>query len=299
MSARERTLPLICLTLAMIIWASSFVALKLAFRHFDPLWVIFGRMAVGSVGFLCLFPLLRGNDWRRGDLKYLLCMSFCEPCLYFLCEAGALQHTSASQAGMITTMLPLFVAGGAALFLGECITRRTLSGFACAMVGAGVLSLAGSPTADAPNPVLGNFLELCAMVCAACYTIILKRLSSRYNPFFLTACQAFVGALFYLPLLFLPTTVAPVGLDLPGIMSIVYLGLVVTIGAYGMFNFGVSRIPVSQAGAFINLIPVFTLIMSWIILGERFTGLQFVASALVFFGVWLSQDGMERVEAQE
>jgi drug/metabolite transporter (DMT)-like permease len=51
----------------------------------------------------------------------------------------------------------------------------------------------------------------------------------------------------------------------------------------------VSKIPASQASAFINLIPVCAVILGFIILGERFTPIQFVASALVLLGVFISQ----------
>jgi len=72
-------------------------------------------------------------------------------------------------------------------------------------------------------------------------------------------------------------------------LAIFYLGSAATLGAYGCYNYGVSQIPASQATAFINLIPVFTLIMSGLILGEQFTGVQYLASGLVFAGVILSQ----------
>lgn len=39
-------------------------------------------------------------------------------------------------------------------------------------------------------------------------------------------------------------------------------------GAYGLYTWGVSRIPVSQAGMFLNLIPVFTLMLAWALLGR-------------------------------
>ena len=60
-------------------------------------------------------------------------MAICEPCLYFLFEARALQLTSASQAGMITAMLPLLVAILAWGWLKERISRQTLLGFMLAI----------------------------------------------------------------------------------------------------------------------------------------------------------------------
>ena len=278
------------LVTAMILWASSFVALKLAFRGFDPMVVIFGRMLVASFCFLPFVPRFRvRNTFRRRDLPTLLFMALCEPCLYFLFEARALELTTASQAGMITALLPLMVAVAARFVLKETLSGSMLAGFAMAITGAIWLSLAGEASADAPQPLLGNFLEFVAMVCATGYIISLKRLTRRYTPFFLTAIQAFVGAVFFLPFLGLPSTVLPAQWPWGPTLAIVYLGAVITLGAYGLYNYGVSRIPASQASIFVNLIPVFTVFLGWLILDERLTGAQYLASALVFVGIYISQ----------
>ena len=44
-----RWLPVICLVTAMLLWASSFIALKIAFKSYSPMIVIWGRMLVGSL----------------------------------------------------------------------------------------------------------------------------------------------------------------------------------------------------------------------------------------------------------
>ncbi|MEH0021746.1 MAG: DMT family transporter [Desulfobacter sp.] len=281
-----------CLLVAMILWASTFVALKLAFRAYDPMVVIFGRMLIAS---LCIvfypFALKSARHVRRRDVKYIAVMVLCEPCFYFVFEAKALVYTSAAQAGMITTMMPLMTAVGAWFFLKEKLSRRTCIGFAVAATGALWLSFASKPTPHGPNPLLGNFLEFMAMVCTTGYAICLKKLTQRkYKPIFLAFIQAFSGALFYFPLLFLPGTELPSHVAPVSLYAIIYLGAVVTVGAYGLYNFGVSRIPASQATAFVNLIPVLCLVMSAVILGERFTGVQYLASLLVLAGVILTQD---------
>ncbi|WP_419787517.1 DMT family transporter [Pseudodesulfovibrio sp.] len=274
---------------AVILWASSFIVLKIAFAHFDPMVVIFGRMLIASLCFLTVFKRLNHIDYRPGDWKRLLIMGVCEPGLYFVFEAMALTYTDASQAGMICALLPLMVAVVARFTLGEHITKRTMSGFMLAIVGAVLLSATASATETASNPALGNFLEFLAMVCATGYIITLKGLTPRYGSWFLTMIQAFVGSLFYLPLLFLPSTQLPTALNLPGVLSVLYLGVFVTIGAYGLYNWGMSVTSASQASAFINLIPVITLIMGWLFLDERLNILQYAASAIVIAGVYLSQ----------
>jgi drug/metabolite transporter (DMT)-like permease len=286
--AKTRAQAIICLVMAMALWGSSFIALKLAFAELPPLWVIFARMALGSAVFILAWRWRGRLDYRPGDWKYLLGLAVCEPCLYFIFEAIALQNTSASQAGMITALLPLLVAIGAFLFLRERITRTTLVGFLVAIVGVVWLSLAGEADEHAPAPLLGNFFEFLAMICAMAYTLLVKYLSERYSPFLMTAMQSFVGAVFFLPVAAWSAPM-PLAISPQGLAAVLYLGLVVTVGAYGLYNFAVSRLPASQASAFVNLIPLFTLLFAVLLLGERLTGQQMLAALLVFVGVALSQ----------
>lgn len=284
-------IPMVCLVMAMALWGSSFIALKLAFAAIPALWVIFARMAIGSLVFLCAWRWRGRMNYQAGDWKYLLGLAVCEPCLYFVFEALALQNTSASQAGMITALLPLLVAVGAFIFLRERITRVSLAGFLLAVGGAVWLSLGGEANEHAPAPLLGNFFEFLAMVCAMGYTLLLKYLSERYSAFLLTAMQAFVGAPFFLAVALwsAPMPAAISAISTTGLLAVVYLGVVVTVGAYGLYNFAVGKLPASQASAFVNLIPLFTLLIAAVMLGERLTIQQMFAAVVVFAGVALSQ----------
>ncbi len=285
---KNSPLTIIALIVAMILWASSFVALKIAFRAYHPMVVIFGRMLFASIVFLIFFPLWNKNRIQKNDIKYLLLMAFFEPCLYFVLEAKALLYTSAAQAGMITSLFPMTVGIGAAIFLKEVISLRTVFGFLLAAAGAAWLSLASNITDYAPNPVLGNSLEFLAMVSGTGYALLLKKLTSRYTPFFLTAIQAFTGCIFFLPLMLIRAPLTFTFEALP-FFSIVYLGIGITLGGYGLYNFGVSRMPASRATAFVNLIPVFGLVLAWLVLGETFNKWQYLASATVLAGVAISQ----------
>lgn len=282
-------LPKLSLITAMLLWSSSYIALKIAFQGYQPMIVILGRMLVGSFCFLFFFKQLRHIPFRKKDLKYLIFMAVCEPCIYFVFEAKALQLTTASQAGLITAMLPLLVAFGAATFLKEKVSTQTIFGFCVAIAGVCWLSLAGHESASAPNPLLGNFLEFLAMVAATGYTLSLKHLSSRYSAIFLTAVQSWIGAIFFSLFLLRPDIQVPHEFHLGPAIAVIYLGSFVTLGAYLLYNYGVSKIPASQASGFTNLIPIFTVILGFIILGERFTPSQYVATIFVLAGVFISQ----------
>lgn len=278
----------LALILAMALWGSSFVALKVGVTLLPPMQVIFLRMVVGSAGFLLLWPWLRrGFHYQRGDWYWLGLMALCEPCLYFLLEANGLRYTSAGQAGMVTAMLPLMVAIAAWFVLAEKTSLRQWLGFGIAVAGVITMTLAGGPAGQAPNPLLGNFLQWLAMVCAVGYTLLVKRLVLHYPAILLTALQCFIGAVFFLPFALLspiPGTIDPLAL-----IIVLYLGLVITLGTYGLYNYSLGQLPAAVAAGYTNLLPVFALLFSVWLLDERPNPLQWLAIGVIFLGVLLSQ----------
>lgn len=289
MAAGIDRLASIALFLATVLWGGSFIAMKLAIGVYGPMIVVFARMALASLCFLFLVGRFRSERYQAGDWKRLLFMALCEPCFYFLFEAMALTYTSASQAGMVVAAMPVLAAVTARFVLKERLPARTWIGLFLAILGVIWLTMHSVRTEYAPNPLLGNFLEFLAMCCAVGYMITVKTLSNRFSPLFLTAVQAFVATLFFLPLLFLPGATMPAAFHAEAIVSILYLGFGVTLLAYWLYNVGISRIPAGQASIFINLVPVITVFLGWLILDERLTPMQYAASGLVLFAVFLSQ----------
>ncbi|WP_437509912.1 DMT family transporter [Sorangium sp. So ce1099] len=286
-------LPLSALILSMVLWGSSFAAQKYALLAFSPMAMNFGRMAVASACFVFLIGRLKRirQHYFPGDWWRLLLLALFEPCLYFIFEAWALTKTSASQAGMIVAMMPLLIALAARFTLKETLPPRMLPGFAVAITGAAWLSAAGEATGLAPEPVLGNFLELVAVAFATGYTISSRRLAPRYPPLFLTAVQALVGAVFFLPLMLIApgSPVADLSLAQKPLLAVLYLGVFVSLGAYALYNYALSKVPAVHAAPLINLIPVISLLIGRLFLGEELTTGQYAASFLVLAGCLISQ----------
>ncbi|MDO9581748.1 MAG: DMT family transporter [Desulfomicrobium sp.] len=287
-------LPFLSLFVGMVLWGSSFVAFKYAVMFFDPIVVVFARMIISALLFLLVLPLWRPRNLRREDLGFMVFMALCEPCFYFVFEGQALTMTSASQAGMVAATLPVLVAVCAGFFLGERLSARSWSGLVLALAGVIWVSVSGVATESSPRPLMGNFLELLAMLCAAGYTVSMKKLCARYSPWFLTAVQSLVGTVFFLPLLFLPSTALPVAFPVGPSLAVLYLCVCISIGAYGLYNYGISKLPAWQASAFVNLIPVFSMLLGWLCLGEQLTAWQLVGVAVVFAGVLLCQQWPDR-----
>jgi drug/metabolite transporter (DMT)-like permease len=206
-----------------------------------------------------------------------------------------MEYTSASQAGVIVSCLPIIVAFLEFFMLKEHISKAIVVGFTLCIGGSILLTLLSPSSSQAPNPLLGNFLELMAMVCAAFYTVCIKHLANRYSPLTLIALQGVSGSLFFAPFLLFIDLPSENQHDLTALMSILYLGSCVTLGGYGMYNYAISKVSVLTAAAYSNLIPIFTLILSAIILNEVLTLGQWISIFVVFIGVMISQRHQELV----
>ena len=277
----------LCLTIAMLIWGSSFIALKHAILFYPPEWVMFLRMSITLVICACLWRWVRRFNYQAGDWKLLLLMSAAEPCLYFWLEGQALQYTSAAQAGVLVSCLPIFVAVLAWIVLKERSSSAIVVGFLFCIGGSILLSLVSNSSTHAPNPLLGNSLEIAAMFFAAIYTLCVKQLSTRYSPLSLIALQGISGSLFFGPQAWL--TPLPSEHSITSLLSILYLGAFVTLGAYGLYNYAISKVSVLKAAAFSNLTPVFALLLAVLLMGETLSLLQGAAIACIFLGVFISQ----------
>jgi drug/metabolite transporter (DMT)-like permease len=280
---------ILSLIFAMFIWASSFIALKAAMEDLGPFTVIFFRMVFASLCFVYFIKDFIKYDFSKKDIKFILLLALFEPCLYFVFESKALQLTSASQAGMITSLMPIITAMAAGYFLKEIISKQLIIGSLIAMSAAIWLSLQGSTSISSPNPLLGNFFELLAMACGAGYTITARYLSSKYSALFITAIQVFIGAIFFTPLFIYEYNTIPMNFTLNSFLWTIYLGVVVTLAGYGLYNYALTKIQASKAAVFIYLIPVFTLILAYFVLNEKLSFFEFVACFVIMFGVFVSE----------
>ena len=276
----------------MLFWGVSFFATKLALNAgFSPMTVVWLRMVVAVLTLAPFWSRLPRPQRQPGDLKWLAVVCVLQPGIYYLAENYAIGLTTSSQAGVISAIVPLLVAAGAWLFLRERLAGRTLGGIVMSVAGVVALSAGAAADATAPNPVLGNTLEVLAMVSAAGAVLAIKHLLGRYNPWVLTGIQSLFGVVFFMPgaLLSKPST----WLSVPPVawVGVVFLGAFVSLGAFGLYNTAMTMMPASQAAIAINAVPIVALMAGWLLGGETLSPLQFAGIGAIALGVGLAQTG--------
>lgn len=298
-SRASRVVPLLCLLGAVVFWGTSFSATKTALGSFSPMTVIWLRMAIATAVFAPAWFFLPKPRYRRGDVKLLALVVLLQPCIYYLAEGYAITLTTSGAAGVISAIVPLLVAAGAWLFLREHLSARSGVAIVISLVGVAILSAGGHSQASAPNPALGNALEVLAMTSAAGAMIAIKHLSARYSPWFLTGLQAAVGAVFFLPGAIAGGTAGWAAAAPAAWASVAYMGVFVSLAAFGLYNTAVTKMPANRAALSINLVPAVALLSGWLTQGETLTLPELAACAVIIGAVVLSETGATPVPPSE
>jgi drug/metabolite transporter (DMT)-like permease len=282
-------LPRLAVLGAVVLWGASFSTMRIALQDLHPLSVMWLRMIIALTCILPLYRTVNLSAYRKGDWKLLLAAVIFQPCLYFWLESAALGLTTSAQAGIISASVPLLVAVAAWMILKEPMSTRVTAGLLLSVAGVTVLTLGGQATESAPSPLLGNSMEFLAMVCAAANMILIRILGRRYDAWTLTVMQVVTGCLFFSSGIGHLMEVPANTFDLQLVLILVFLGAGVTLGAFSLYNWAITRMPASTASAHINLIPVVAVGCGFAFLGETMNPLQMAAACVVLFSVLMTQ----------
>lgn len=279
---------ILALGVTVLLWGSSFPVAKIVLRGMTPITYIFLRFTVASF----LFGLLMLKKFRRLPLRIhlkLFLIALFEPTLYFLFETSGLQYTSASSASLIIAGVPGMVALLAGIFLKERLNLQQWAGVILAIFGVVLLVGFDDNAAYADSSLLGNALILLAVVSTAFYMIIARHISGEVGVLELTFYQVVYGMIQLLPLYLIfedPVVLSEIPFESIGAFFFLVFGA--TIVAFLCYNYAISKIHVSRAAVFINGIPLVSVIVSAILLGERLGVNQFIGGAVVIAGVTLT-----------
>lgn len=279
------------LFLALLFWGLSFVWTKLALSEFGPFTLIFFRFALASVLFVIVLLLVEKRLPRLSlkDHGKMILLALFQPLLYFIFESLGILNTSASKASLIVASIPLVVLGLSALLLKEKAGPAVIVSVLLSIVGIGLLTL-GDPNFSwsMSSSLKGDLYMLGAVLAAAGYMVFTRFLGKTHSVLVITFMQMSYGAIFLCP--FFLWEVWHQGLPVvsaKGWAAFSALTLLASFTAFLCYNFALTQVHASRASAFINGVPVVTVVSSWIILGERLAPLEAVGGAIVLGAVLL------------
>lgn len=272
---------------ALIIWSSSFVAIKIAYETYPPITLGAARFVAATLilGVLTLLPKNRIRLEKK-DILPVAVSGLMGITLYAVLQNIAMQWTSASSATLIIASYPIIT-----LLLETLIYKTKLSavkviGILIAIGGVVILSYVKAE-ARQQNELLGIVLLIVAGIAWAFYNFLTKKVVNRYPSISLLFYQTLFGTLFMLPL----SLFERAQWQAPTLMTfsmMLFLGVFCSVIAFLLYNLGLKKLSPSSVTSMLNLVPIFGVFFSWLLLGERVTLQKVIGGTIVILGVMLS-----------
>lgn len=287
MTDSNRKKALAALLGAVLIWSSTYVTTKQALSQVPPMTLAFMRFALASV---VLFPFFyRGPD-RRERLPWgtLALLGLTGAFMFFALQNWGLSYTSVSAGSLIHGGAPVLIALLSAVFLREKINALRALGIFLAIAGVAGIVLLGGDIQGGSRPTLGNLLMLGSALSWAVYTVLNKKFSLTISPVTATLATFIYGMVFLLPFAAVEMHGFSLNLSWLTAANVLYLGVVASAIPIFLWNYGLKYYDASQAGLFINLVPVVSVLSAVAFMGERVIGGQLLAGVVVILGVVLA-----------
>ncbi|MBP1964345.1 DMT family transporter [Paenibacillus aceris] len=270
----------IILIFCVFVWALNYVARQFLLQEFSPLLLSVISLTVVSIVFLLWAYLARSFVWPTRKEWLLLLMSasigLIANQLFLL---NGLHRTSATHASLIFTMSPFITAALASVFLREKITSRMIAGMMVAFLG-----LIAALNMQSFSVSAGDLMILGATFTFSCNLIIIRVLSRRMTPFILTVYSFTLSSV-----LFDPYVLTTVKVDWSHPFNFWCMAILTVIVAQGLVNVlwnkGMETVGAARSTIVLNLQPIMTMLLDFIIFGHHVSFVQLIGVTLVLIGV--------------
>jgi drug/metabolite transporter (DMT)-like permease len=263
------------------------VAAKKVFPYLDPYAILALRVG-GAAFFLLVLHLLvvRNPIPIRTEWPRVLGLSFLGVVLNMGLFMVGLQKTTALNAVLVITTIPVFTYGIAVLLRREEMGPRRALGIGLAMLG--IVYLVYDSYQASAEHALGDLMVLGNALSYAAFLVLARPLIQRHDPLSLTTWVFLVGAAVFVPLGLLHGLrgeLAAAPSESMWWMLFIILGPSVT--TYVLNSLALRHVPASTVAIFTYVQPIFTAVAAYLVLGQGLDPRILPSAALVFAGVWL------------
>ncbi|MFZ7130903.1 MAG: DMT family transporter [Eubacteriales bacterium] len=271
----------------VIIWSSTFIVSKVLLEQLTPLQILFGRFMMAVLFLSIIYPKFEKPYNIREELLFFFIG--CSLALYFYCENTALIYTYSSNVSLIDATIPIMTGIIASVYYGnKFLTKSNILGFIFAYSGVALIIISGNDIAGI-NP-MGDFIALLGAFLFSIYTIILQKLKFQYHSIALTRKIFLYGGIVLSILLILSKEQLSFdSINNQVIMSMIFLGIIASSLAFLMWNIAIERLGSVKANQYIYLVPVFTTIISMIVIHEKITFVKILGAFLIITGLYISE----------
>jgi len=268
------------------LWGGNFVAGKFLVGHAAPLILTEMRWLLAVA---CLVPFVWWKEKKlafpKGALFPLIFMGMTGVLLFNWFMFKALEHTTADNVGLLSTLNPIFIALASYLAYKEKLTQRQCVAMVISFIGILIVMVHG----DWQRLVhlkfnIGDLYMLGAVMIWGLYSVIARKAMEFVSAFKATLWSGIFGSIMIFPFINSFTVKEP---NFIFWSALIYTSIGATVLAMIFWNIAIQKIGSTKAGMFLNFNPIFTAVLAYSLLGEKVYPSQFIGSMIVICGLFL------------
>ena len=242
------------------------------------------------IAVVCLVPLVWWKEKKilppRNAILPLFLMGLTGVVLFNILQFLALEQTTATNAGLISTLNMITIAVCSAVFLKEKMNLLQIFSMIFSLFGVILVLSKGKIDYLLSLDFNTGDLWMIAAVCVwGIYTICSKWAMTKTSALMSTLYSAIFGLIVLLPLSIPDFTVSNINPSF--LSSMLYTGVISTVVCMLLWNICVQKLGSTTSGVFLNFNPIFTAILAFLFLGEQLTWIQGIGSMIVITGCYL------------
>lgn len=281
----------ILMTISTVFWGGAFIAGKIGVEEFPPFSLAFFRFLFATIIiFSTMIKYEKNWKIKKDQWMPIIFLGIVGMFGYHALFFTALQYTSAINSSLIAATNPLITSILAVLFLKEPLGLKRLGAITIAFVGV-VLTLTGGNMEILINSQfnIGDIIMLGAVLCWAIYGVISKRVMPRYSPMILTSYTFLVCLILLIPFVIMENPGEYMrNTTWRGWSSVLFMAIFPSVIGYLVQQMSIKDIGPNKTAAFFNLVPVSSIILSGLILGEKITVFKVFSAMIIITGVYLN-----------
>ncbi len=281
---KGRALGFAACALASLFWGCGFFFGKIALAEMNVGAMVFYRFAFALLGLTPIFFTHRPGLNRR-EWQLLLVASLLGIPLQFLLQFYGLSLTTVSHASLMVGTMPVLLAVGATLFAHERLHGLGWAALTVSTTGAALIVFGGRHGEASPGAgpsLMGDLLVVLSMVIALFWILGNQRLLAHHSSVTVSAYGLLAGTLMLAVLVPPFWGLPPVhGISAKAWLALVASGLLCTASTTLLWNWGLTRVPASQAGVLLNIEPLMGSVLGVALLGDRLGGWAYLGGGMI------------------
>lgn len=279
-----RVIPILALAAAGCLWGTGFFFGKVALSEMPVATMILFRLAFACIGLLPII-FLDSPHFDRHEWGWVFVASVLGVPVLFLVQFEGLSLTTVSHASLMVGTLPMLLAIAAVLFSGERLHVGGWLALVASTVGAALIALSSKTVSGVVHATIrGDLLVVLSMVAAIAWILISKRLMRQHSALMVTAVVYWIGTILLAVVVVTTCGVPTLHYSTRAWIALAEQGLFATSAATVLWNWGLKRVPASQAGIFVNLEPLVGAILGVSLLHEVLGITALAGGALIIGG---------------